>query len=207
MSTAAPESRKKLSAKAFSSSGLWCPHCGTKLADELPSCSSCGFRLDACSEILGAQAPQLEFLLDPGSCLPDGSAEQLAPLYQKLQKKFPQLALCLCFVELNPPLKPNELAFWLMNVAPEATDRRAWTVTIVFEVSRFEAGLSPGYGIEPFIKPEAWSTFLGEVTTKAHAEGWVPALEDLLKGMQPILQEARRKVSRRTRKIANKTAS
>ena len=172
------------------------------MGEPSPICPRCGFQLSACSEILGNTAPALDFLLDPGTILPEGTAEQLAPAYKKLQGRFPQVSLTLCFVELNPPLKVNELAFWLMNVAPNPSHERAWCIVVVFDVARFEVGLAPGYGIEPFLKPKAWAELLERAALSAHQGDWPTTLKTAIEDMIPLLEEAKRDTIARARRAA-----
>jgi hypothetical protein len=174
------------------------------MAEALESCPRCGFQLSACSEILGNQAPTLDFLLDPGQVLPEETAAQLAPAYEKLQHKFPQISLSLCFVELNPPFKVNELAFWLINAAPDASDDRAWKIVLVFDVVKYEAGLASGYGIEPFVKETGWTTLLEETNAAAHQGDWASALSPMILGIIPLLEEAKSDAIARSKNAIHK---
>ena len=202
MPTSAPEIRKKLSPRLFSRGGLSCPHCQTSMGEALESCPRCGFRLDACSDVLGTHAPALDFLIDPGNILPESANGQLAPIHQELQKKFPQVSLSLCLIELNPPFKVNELAFWLINVAPDSNADRAWKIVLVFDVAKHEAGLASGYGIEPFIKPTTWTELLTKTNAEAHRSDWTSALELLVNEAIPLLEDAKREATTRTKKAS-----
>ena len=145
------------------------------MAEALESCPRCGFQLSACSEILGTQAPSLDFLLDPGQVLPEETAAQLAPAYAKL-----------------------------INVAPDASDDRAWKIVLVFDVVKYEAGLASGYGIEPFVKETGWTTLLEETNAAAHQGDWASALSPMILGIIPILEQAKSDAIARSKNAIHK---
>jgi hypothetical protein len=149
---------------------------------------------------LGSNLVSLEALTDAAHCLRVREKEHLKHELDSFQLAFPQAFLAVYLGVLPTSPSPAEIAFWLLNHAafqpadPARLNERA-ALLIIDPVSR-TAGLTVGYGLEPFLPAPVIQGILRRVRTPLwHAE-YVTAIELAITLLSTTLRKAGRRMSR-----------
>jgi uncharacterized membrane protein YgcG len=175
-----------------------CPRCGTLSHQPVSRCGVCGLSLELLSQSLGSSLVSLESLTDAAHCLRVREREQLTHELDTFQQSFPQVFLGVYLGILPTTPTASEIAFWLLNQAafqpgdPARLNERA-ALLIVDPVAR-SAGLTVGYGLEPFLPRHRLAEILRRIRTPLWHGEYSGAIELCIR----LLAKALRKGGRRS---------
>jgi hypothetical protein len=136
-----------------------CPSCRQSLPEEAPACPHCQFNLVSAGHFFG-QAPELEFpLTDLAGVLSPWKRRAVRDGLLAMSSSFPQLSFAAVLSESDARLPLAAHAFWLCNAggltAPQESGGKCLLVLLVLDVKHTRAACTIGYGLEPFVSPEA----------------------------------------------------
>lgn len=109
-----------------------------------------------------------------------------------IERRFPQLVLQVVMHRF-PEEHPMSLhVFWLFNAAAFAGEgnrgRDNHALLLAIDPGRGEAAIIPGYGLEPFLAPEAVDQLLQAASPAWAANRWTDGILRLLDGLDQWLE-------------------
>jgi uncharacterized membrane protein YgcG len=124
--------------------------------------------------------------------LSSGEVSKLRKRVNALQRRFPQLVMQVVMRKLPKDHPFSLYAFWLFNAGAFAGDARRGAnnhaILLLIDPARQESALTPGYGLEPLLKPEALEHLL-ELASPVWAAGmWLEGIERVLGGLEKLLE-------------------
>ena len=167
-----------------------CPRCRATFDAPPEACQNCGYDFALSQVSLPFAPPPLEFVMNPAGLLPDTVADDVSEAYAAFRKRFPQIQVSFCFIQLTPGIPLSEFAFWLFNTAPDPTEDRAWRMLVTIDLGAGQLSVNSGYALEPFIDPAAWSPALNSTATACAKAEWSEALTHFLHHADAILTTA-----------------
>jgi hypothetical protein len=180
-----------------------CPKCGAVSSQPVTCCEACGLSLELLSQSLGSNLVSLDALTDAAHCLRVREKEHLKHELDSFQQAFPQAFLAVYLGVFPTSPSPAEIAFWLLNHAafqpsdPARLNERA-ALLIIDPVAR-TAGLTVGYGLEPFLQRATILAILRRVRTPLWHGEYAAAIELAI----TLIANALRKIGRRmSRQVA-----
>lgn len=175
-----------------------CPYCHAPLSEESPACTQCQLDLERAKQVLGP-APRLSHLgvTDFAGCLREPERKKLVRAVRQFQERFPQSRLAVVFHTFSTEFPLGTQLFWLFNSSGLASDAckegNNRDILIGVDPNCDVAGLTIGYGLEPFLAQAA----LDHVTQLAvpklaggeHAEGVLDIIGGLARLMEGVCRE------------------
>lgn len=171
---------------------MFCPFCQTPLKADAAECPACRLTFPRTAALVGAVPRLAPVVADTTRLL--GAADQLKLKKEiaGIQRRFPQLVLQVV-MHAFPAEHPFSMhVFWLFNAGNFAGDSRRGknnhALLIALDPTRGEAAIMPGYGLEPFLKPETLDHLL-ELAGPAWESGrWAEGISRLLGGLDQLLE-------------------
>ncbi len=171
---------------------MQCPYCQTLQQADAPECPACRLTFPRTSALVGALPRLAPVVSDTTRSL--GSAEQakLKLRIAGMQRRYPQLVLQVVMHQFPEEHPFSMHVFWLFNAGNFAGDIRRGkdnhALLVALDPTRGEAAIMPGYGLEPFITPEALDHLL-ELAGPAWETGrWADGLFRVLDGLDQLLE-------------------
>lgn len=177
-----------------------CPRCSADSPRSTPRCSHCGLDLESLALSLGSNLVQLESLTDAAHCLRVREREALLHELETFHQTFPQVFLAVYLGVLPGSPTPSEIAFWLLNHAafhpadPSRLNERA-ALLIIDPVAK-NAGITVGYGLEPFLTPSKLEQCLRKVRTPLWHGEYAAAISMAISLLAKQLRKSARRSSR-----------
>lgn len=156
--------------------------------------------LGSLSQSLGSNLVSLQALTDAAHCLRTREKEFLAHELDGFHQTFPQVFLAVYLGVLPPSPTPAEIAFWLLNHAafqpadPAKLNER--TALLVIDPVGRTAGLTVGYGLEPFLPAGTLSGILRRIRTPLWHGEYSSAIVLAIKLIGNSLRKAARRAPR-----------
>jgi uncharacterized membrane protein YgcG len=166
----------------------------------VPRCEACGLSLASLSSSLGSTLVSLEALTDAAHCLRVREKELLKHELEAFQLAFPQVFLAVYVGVLPTSPSPGEIAFWLLNHAafqpadPARLNERA-ALLIIDPVGR-AAGLTMGYGLEPFLPSAKVQAMLRRMRTPLWHGEFASAIQMAIGHIATLLKSAGKRTPR-----------
>lgn len=169
-----------------------CPFCQFQLHASAPECPACHLTFPRTHALLGA-VPRLNTkVADTTGSLRLADQSKVKTRIMAIERRFPQLVLQVVmhrFPEEHPfPLH----VFWLFNAAAFAGEgnrgRDNHALLLAIDPYRGEAAIIPGYGLEPFLAPEAVDQLLQAASPAWAANLWTDGILRLLDGLDQWLE-------------------
>lgn len=205
------ESRKVYRAKNFALSVMSCPSCHLTLQEAVEKCPRCDYTGQVSMARFPFAAPALERFIDPEQFLSEGDRGRINRSLNTLSKKFPQVRLCFCILNLSEGVDLREFGFWLLNASPvngpEEAKMRPWTILIIVDDLNGNISVTPGYAIEPFLSDQAWNLLMRKERQFFFARDYVTAFLKLIEGTKEILREGAERADRVVRNDRRKKSS
>ncbi len=169
-----------------------CPFCQTALQASAPECPSCRLTYPRTSTLLGAVPRLAPMMADTTGSMKASEQGKVKRRIDEIQRRFPQLALQVVMHRF-PQEHPFSLhVFWLFNAASFAGDgfrgKDNHALLIAIDPARGESAIIPGYGLEPFLNPEALDHLLELASPAWQAERWTDGILRVLDGLDSWLE-------------------
>lgn len=195
---------KAISARRLAVGALICPACRRRMDTAADSCPHCGFTGQKTVEMFPYAAPKLERVMDEAGLFSESERRRIRRRIGRLQRRFRQVHLSVCVVELPAEADLRLFGFWLLNAAPadavDAEAPNAWTVLLLIDSGRQAASVSCGYAMEAFVSDDSWLRCLELFSESWKLDDKCGAVVDFLKGAEKELADAARRVQRVLRK-------
>lgn len=155
-------------------------------------CGECRLTFSRTAALAGAP-PRLDLpVADTGGLLPDSDKARLRKRIARIRRHFPELVLQVA-IHAFPAEHPFSMhAFWLFNAGNFAGDSRRGkanhALLILLDPGRGEAAIVPGYGLEPFLKPDALDDLLESAGPVWQARRWADGISTVLDGLERLLE-------------------
>ncbi len=172
---------------------LECPYCRTPLTENTAACPKCHLDLSRAKIVLGP-APRLSHLgvSDFSGCLSDAEEKRIIRAVQHFQNRFPQSRLAIVFREFSPEFPLSAHLFWLFNSSGLASgDRKGGKnrdVLIGIDTARNVAGLTVGYGLEPFLGQEALDHLMRLAVPNFQAAEYADGVLEIVRGLSLLME-------------------
>lgn len=115
-----------------------------------------------------------------------------------LARRFPQVGLYFCLVNLDQDVRLSEFGFWMMNACQlqqgQTESDRAWSILLLVDVKTGMVTVTPGYAIEAFMEDSGWENLLKDISPQLHSEDYREALLGYVQGAETLLWQAAQKV-------------
>jgi hypothetical protein len=170
-----------------------CPYCRTPLTETTTACPSCRLDLTRAKAVMGP-APRLSNrgVTDFVHCLRASEERRLARAVGAFQQRFPQSRLALIFNRFAPEFPLGAHLFWLFNTSGLASQDRKWgknrDILIGIDTDRGLAGLTVGYGLEPFLGQKALDHVMQLAVPNLEAEDYAAGAHEIVKGLSRLLE-------------------
>ena len=133
-----------------------CPSCGLAFKNiKLTECIRCDFSLGKTDLIFPYDPPPMEPFMDHLNSFTEEQIMAIMSEFSPLTKKYPQIKIALCNLNLISTTDPRVFGFWMLNRSPlgegETGDDRANTILIVIDRENLRLSASVGLAIEPYL--------------------------------------------------------
>jgi uncharacterized membrane protein YgcG len=156
--------------------------------------------LEWLSRSLGSNLVSLEALTDAAHCLRAREKELLKHDLDGFQQAFPQVSLAVYLGVLPTTPSPAEIAFWLLNHAAfqpsDAARLNERAALLVIDPVARAAGLTVGYGLEPFLSQAKLHAILRRVRTPLWHGEYAGAIQVAIRLVAATLRKAGKRMSR-----------
>ena len=196
--------RKVYSARSFAKSAMACLGCSSILSEPSDHCPRCEYSGHETVAKFPFAAPPIERYIDPVGYLYEGARKKIDKALVGLKKKFPQVELSICIIDLIEETDPREFGFWLFNASKVRDEAEAairpWTILLLIDDQNGRASITPGYAIEPFLDDEKWESLLRMERKHFFAKDYEKGVLRFIEGASLILTEGALRSVRRLRK-------
>jgi hypothetical protein len=136
-----------------------CPCCRQTLFGSAPECPHCQFSFASAGPFFG-EIPRLQFpLTDLAGVLSSWNKRKVRRSLLEMAAVFPQVKFAAVLLNADARVRLGAQAFWLFNsgtlVPAQESGDLCRLVLLVLDASRPRAACMIGYGLEPFVPPEA----------------------------------------------------
>lgn len=142
--------------------------------------------------LLGVLPRLAPTLADTTQSLNQVEQQKLKKEIARIHRRFPQLVLQLVIHQFPNEHPFSMHAFWLFNAGNFAGDSRRGkdnhAILLALDPARGEAAIVPGYGLEPFMKPETLDHLLKLGDTDWQNAKWAEGLLHVLDGLDSLLE-------------------
>ncbi len=177
-----------------------CPRCSKSVTHRSTACEACGYTLADVQSLYGSNHVQMDRLHDAAHCLLKGERDKLDELFDKLERRFPQLCFFAYLGALPEGTRLNELSFWLMNHATIQTSDvarpRENGILLLLDTNSQWAGLTLGYFVEHYLRDEDLSVCLRAGQGQLAAGNYGEGLRLLFNKMGKVLARRSRHIKR-----------
>jgi uncharacterized membrane protein YgcG len=171
---------------------MQCPFCQSPLKPDATECPACRLTFPRTSALVGALPRLAPVVADTTRQLATADQAKLRRRIAEIQRRFPQLVLQVVMHSF-PEEHPFAMhVFWLFNAGNFAGDSRRGkdnhALLVALDPVRGESAIVPGYGLEPFLKPEILDHLL-ELAGPAWDGGrWADGILRVLDGLDQLLE-------------------
>jgi uncharacterized membrane protein YgcG len=171
---------------------MQCPFCQTPLRADAAECPACRLTFPRTSALVGAVPRLSAVVADTTRTLGTKAQAAIKKRIAEIQRRFPQIVLQVV-IHTFPEEHPFGMhVFWLFNAGNFAGDSHRGkdnhALLIAVDPTRGESAIIPGYGLEPFLKPETLDHLL-ELAGPAWQTGrWVDGFLRVLDGLDQLLE-------------------
>ena len=171
---------------------MWCPFCQTPLQAAAAECPACRLTFPRTRALVGAVPRLAPVVADTTRQLSATDQAHLKKEIAKIQRRFPQLVLQVV-MHVFPAEHPFPMhVFWLFNAGNFAGDSKRGkdnhALLIALDPTRGEAAIMPGYGLEPFLKPETLDHLLELAGPAWAGHRWADGISRVLGGLDQLLE-------------------
>lgn len=171
---------------------MQCPYCQTPQQPAAPECPACRLTYPRTSALVGALPRLSPMVADTTRSLGPPEQQKLKQQISRIQRRFPQLVLQVVVHEFPQEHPFSMHVFWLFNAGNFAGDSQRGkdnhSLMLALDPARGEAGIIPGYGLEPFLRQEALDHLL-ELAGPAWETGdWANGISQVLDGFDKLLE-------------------
>jgi len=156
--------KKLYRAGIFAKSPIVCPCCFLKLDRVVVECPRCQFSGAVAMTRYPFPAPPMARFMDLEGVFSPRARESISHRLTQLEKRFPQVRICFCALELPVHVDLREFGFWLFNSSPVTeqveAERRPWTILLLLDHVIGRVSVTSGYAVEPFVRDDRWETLL-----------------------------------------------
>lgn len=150
---------------------MHCPSCVHEFSDRHPKCPECGFHLSQLAQRWGRPPPPRGHLLDSAGLLDVKEEAELLGRIATLMDET-EIECCVVTLQATAPLKPAEMAFWLVNHwAVGGPEHRGLLVLLALDERRVEVEV--GYGLEPVLPDSVADAILEQTVVPLLSAGQV----------------------------------
>jgi uncharacterized membrane protein YgcG len=169
-----------------------CPFCQHPVHPSAPECPSCRLTYPRTSALLGALPRLAPVVADTTASLKPAEQSKIKARIAKIQARFPELVLQVVLHRF-PAEHPFSLhAFWLFNAGSFAGDgnrgKHNHALLLAIDPARGESAIIPGYGLEPFLSPEALDHLLEMAGPAWEGGNWADGILRVLDGLDQWLE-------------------
>jgi len=178
---------------------IQCPYCRTPLTETTPACPKCSLDLDRASAVMGP-VPRLSALgiTDFTETLKPRDEKRLHRTIREFHLRFPQSRVAVVFSRFDSKFPLAAHLFWLFNTAPvsgescKRGDNRDLLIGI--DPDRRLAGLTVGYGLEPFLDQDALDRALELARPHLEKDDFPAAVLTILNALSRLMEEVCREL-------------
>ncbi|BDS05821.1 hypothetical protein NT6N_08610 [Oceaniferula spumae] len=196
-----PESRtkrKRYPARIFYRAMVVCPSCLQRFKEQAEQCPRCGFDAHATVRQFPYTPPVLDRFMDHANVTDEAIRADVIAASDQLVRRFPQLGMYFCMVNLEDDVNLPEFGFWMMNACRlqhgQTEEERAWSILLLVDVRRGLVAVTPGYAIEAFMEDSGWEKLLTDIAPQLQTGDYREALLGYINGAEELLWQASDKV-------------
>lgn len=170
-----------------------CPYCRTALTETSTACPSCCLDLSRAQALMGP-APRLSHrgVTDHAECLTPGEERRLARQVRTFQDRFPQSRLALVFQRFSEEFPLGTQLFWLFNTCGLSRPDHKWgrnrDILVGIDPHRRMAGLTVGYGLEPFLGQQALDHIMKLASPLLREGSYATGASEIIKGLSRLME-------------------
>jgi hypothetical protein len=129
---------------------------------------------------------------DFARCLARTEERRLARAVRGFQERFPQSRLVIVFDVFPAEFPLGAHLFWLFNTSGLATQDRKWgrnrDILVGIDTGRHLAGLTVGYGLEPFLGTKALDHVMHLAVPRFEAEDYAAGAHEVIKSLSRLME-------------------
>ncbi len=175
-----------------------CPSCNATLDSLVERCGFCGFTAQTCVQRYPFVPPPLDRFVDPDSALEPGERKVLNKALNRFEKRFPQVTVTVCVMQLPEGTDGREFGYWYLNRSlprnPEERKRRQHHMLVIVDRSSHSVSVTVGYGLDCILDDVFLPRSLNEAEhhfkTRGYVEGIAQWLKLLTRNLGTALDEA-----------------
>jgi len=201
--------RKVYGAQMFAQSAMACPGCHGILSEAFDDCPRCGYSGRTAVAKFPFAAPPIERFIDPVGYLSGDARQKIDKALGLLKRRFPQVCLSICIIDLVEETDPREFGFWMFNASEvrdeEDEKNRPWTILLIIDDQNGRVSVTPGYAIEPFLNEESWESLLRMERKHFYEKDYEVAVLRFIDGASQILKVGAARALHRIRKRSSRS--
>ena len=177
----------------YASRVIECPYCRTTLTETTPVCPQCKLELKSAKRVLGP-APGLSHsgVTDFSGCLGESERKRLVRAVANFRDRFPQSRLVVVFRASREDFPLGAQLFWLFNSSGLASDDckegRNRDILVGIDTARDIAGLTIGYGLEPFLGQDALDHVMQLAVPHLQEGEYAAGVRDIIEGLNRLME-------------------
>lgn len=192
------QKRKRYPARIFYRATVTCPSCSQRFKEQAEKCPRCGFDAHVAVSKFPYTAPVLERFMDHAGVADEKLLSDVTAAVDDVMRRFPQVGLYFCMVQLEQTANLSEFGFWMMNACRlqqgQTEEDRAWSILLLVDVQTGVVAVSPGYAIEAFMEDSGWESLLKDISPQLRKGDYREALLGYVQGAELLLWQASQKV-------------
>lgn len=169
-----------------------CPFCHLPLLSGAPECPACRLTYPRTCALVGAAPRLTPMVADTTRSLRSLDHVNLKRRITAMQRRFPELSMQVVMHEFPGEHPFSMHVFWLFNAAAFDVDgsrgKDNHALLLAIDPARGEAAIMPGYGLEPFLSPDALDHLLELAGPAWERALWAEGILRVLDGLDQWLE-------------------
>ena len=172
---------------------MHCPYCQQSVSEDSAQCAACGLDLQRLDRVLGIPPVLSAGLTDLDGVLSTADTRRVGRALLQFRRRFPQIQMALLIGKAPQAVPLRTWMWWLFNRSrfSLALDKGFVNRDILFalDTTRKQAGLTIGYGLEPFVGKRDLSDVLQAGGMALDAGEWGGACHEILIALDQGLRQ------------------
>ena len=148
-------------------------------------CSFCGFNATLCVQRYPFAPPPLDRFVDPDAAITQRENREMTRAIGKLERRYPQLRVSVCVMELPSGVDGREFGFWYLNRCEvhddEERQQRLHQILILVDRNDQNVSVTVGYGLDCFMDDVFLQGTLERAAEQFRAKGYASGIAAWLK--------------------------
>ena len=172
----------------FNPARTHCPSCNATLTVLSENCAFCGFSAQICMQRYPFSPPPLTRIVDPDGSVKPVEAKKMTKAIARLEKRFPQITVSVCVMNLPEGVDGREFGYWYLNRGEVHDERemrrRMHHLLLIVNRTNHTVSVSVGYGLDCFLHDQFLHRTLERTAGTFASSGYAVGVANWLKSIR-----------------------